>query len=118
MQQYAVCIGLVQEGQVVLGALGCPNLLFVPPKRATGPVEAGERDHGSEQLKGVGQKQGLVVVGARGRGSVAYSLQDLIRSGGKDDESVEKYQLTVSSCSDPSKGCFTESVESGHSNFE
>ena len=26
MRQYAVCLGLLQEGEVVLGVLGCPNL--------------------------------------------------------------------------------------------
>jgi 3'-phosphoadenosine 5'-phosphosulfate (PAPS) 3'-phosphatase len=26
MRQYAVCLGMLQEGEVVLGVLGCPNL--------------------------------------------------------------------------------------------
>lgn len=26
MRQYAVCLGLLQEGEVVVGVLGCPNL--------------------------------------------------------------------------------------------
>jgi 3'-phosphoadenosine 5'-phosphosulfate (PAPS) 3'-phosphatase len=25
-RQYAVCLGMLQEGEVVLGVLGCPNL--------------------------------------------------------------------------------------------
>lgn len=26
MRQYAVCLGMLQDGEVVLGVLGCPNL--------------------------------------------------------------------------------------------
>jgi 3'(2'), 5'-bisphosphate nucleotidase/inositol polyphosphate 1-phosphatase len=29
-RQYAVCLGLLQEGRVVLGVLGCPNLPQTP----------------------------------------------------------------------------------------
>lgn len=41
MRQYAVCLGMLQEGEVVLGVLGCPNL----PQATVGDDDggAGER---------------------------------------------------------------------------
>ncbi|QDT38790.1 3'(2'),5'-bisphosphate nucleotidase [Stratiformator vulcanicus] len=37
--QYAVALALIVEGEIVLGLLGCPNLVF-DPDRADGPVGA------------------------------------------------------------------------------
>ena len=34
--QYAVCLGLMVDGEVVVGVLGCPNLL-VDPSQPDGP---------------------------------------------------------------------------------
>ena len=30
MRQYAVCLGMLQDGEVALGVLGCPNLPLGP----------------------------------------------------------------------------------------
>ena len=67
-QQYAVCVGLVVNGEVVLGALACPNL----------PFKGGENEERTEAA-------GVVLVGAKGRGTLAFSLEDLIRTAGIDD---------------------------------
>lgn len=37
MRQYAVCLGLLQDGDVALGVLGCPNL----PRGAVGDDDGG-----------------------------------------------------------------------------
>jgi len=43
-QQYAIALGLIEEGQVVAGALGCPNL---PLGNETGALFAAARDGGA-----------------------------------------------------------------------
>jgi len=53
-EQYAVALALVEEGQVVLGVVGCPNL----------PVDPARPDAG----------QGCVAIAARGRGTTVQAL--------------------------------------------
>ncbi len=50
--QYAVALGLVEDGEVVLGVLGCPNLPFEPadPAGGTGCVFVAELGGGTWQL--------------------------------------------------------------------
>jgi 3'(2'), 5'-bisphosphate nucleotidase len=54
-EQYAVALGLIEDGQVVLGALGCPNL-----------------NHGMQPSLG---GQGSAVLAVRGQGAWAASLE-------------------------------------------
>ena len=42
MRQYAVCLGMLVDGQVVLGVLGCPNL----PQQAIGHGDCDEGQAG------------------------------------------------------------------------
>ncbi len=44
MQQYAVALALIEDGEVVLGVLGCPNL---PHEHGTGGVYVGVRGEGA-----------------------------------------------------------------------
>jgi 3'(2'), 5'-bisphosphate nucleotidase len=53
-EQYAVCLGLIQDGEVLVAALGCPNL-HVDPSKADGEV-------------------GCLFIGVRGQGAVQYDL--------------------------------------------
>lgn len=52
--QYAVCLGLIQDGQVVVGVMGCPNLP-VDPKNAsegeTGALFVAVRGEGAFQVR-------------------------------------------------------------------
>jgi 3'(2'), 5'-bisphosphate nucleotidase len=54
--QYAVALGLIEDGQVVLGVLGCPNL----------PVDAGQPDGPA----------GCIFVGVKGQGAMMRTLDD------------------------------------------
>lgn len=42
MRQYAVCLGMLQDGEVVLGVLGCPNL----PQAVVGDDDGGAGERG------------------------------------------------------------------------
>ncbi len=55
-EQYAVALALMEQGQVVLGALGCPNL----------PIDPRKPDDG----------KGCLFVAVRGEGAVVRSLED------------------------------------------
>lgn len=60
--QYAVALGLIEDGQVVLGAVGCPNLPRVPGGPAEGCLVAARRGGGSflESLEG-GDREAIAV---------------------------------------------------------
>jgi len=83
--QYAVALGLIEQGQVVLGVLGCPNL----------PVG----DNGDT---------GALVVAVRGQGAKLLPLND--STSPLVGQSIKVSQLTTSA-----QARFCESVESGHS---
>ena len=55
-EQYAVALGLIEEGEVVMGVLGCPNL----------PLDA-SRDDGPK---------GCLLIAAKGQGATMRSLDD------------------------------------------
>jgi len=48
-EQYAVALGLIEDGEVVLGVLGCPNLLGAPGE-APGALFTAVRGRGAEVL--------------------------------------------------------------------
>jgi len=84
MEQYAVALALIEDGEVVLGVLGCPNL----PHR----MEDGE-----------GSGRGCLFVGARDEGASWRPLAD-----------GPSRAAFVDRRSDPAAARLTESVESGH----
>lgn len=96
--QYAVCLALIEDGQVKVGVLGCPNL----------PVDdAAELDAniGSDvtSLEGKGVLFGAVIdQGATSRPLTSGALASSVK------------KIHMKSISDMSSATFCESVESGH----
>lgn len=86
-EQYAVALGLLEKGEVVVGILGCPNL-----------------DDG----KG---GKGALFAAVKGGGSRVLPLYG---DGGEDGD--EGQAIHVSDVTSPADARFCESVESGHSN--
>ena len=87
-EQYAVALALIVDGQVVVGALACPNL----------PLEAA-----------ADAKPGTVFVAVKGQGAVALPLEF------GNDPPLDFQPIRVSQQDDPAAVRFCESVESGHS---
>jgi len=85
-QQYAVALGLIENGAVVLGVLGCPNL----------PADTNELASGT----------GVLFTAVRGQGARQYSL---------DDDDDAGLPVAVTAIAGPAEACLCESVESGHS---
>ena len=83
--QYAVALALIENGEVQIGALGCPNLTDAVLPDPEGP--------------------GCVILAARGQGTWASSM---------DDGDDNWRQLKVSECSDGSQARLMRSFESGH----
>jgi 3'(2'), 5'-bisphosphate nucleotidase len=85
--QYAVALALVIDGQVQVGALGCPNLVdgYLPAMGGQGSLVYAERGHGAWTLP----------------------LEDLVG---------EPRRLRVSDRRDPSEARLLRSFESGHTN--
>jgi 3'(2'), 5'-bisphosphate nucleotidase len=89
-EQYAVALALVEDGEVVLAAMGCPNLPLDGEPGQPGPVGClfvAERDRGAWQLP-------LATVGTGHQGT----------------------PIAVADVASPAEGRYAESVESGHSN--
>ena len=84
--QYAVALALIENGEVVLGVLGCPNL----------PVDANDPDG----------KRGCLFIAVRGEGATQCAL---------DDDAGTESPIGVTAIDDPREAAFCESVESGHS---
>ena len=98
-EQYAVALGLLHQGEVVLGVLGCPNLKL-PSFNAPG----------------------CLLVATRGGGSAALPLEADVppsEAGRGNGEAVGEEEpgtpIRVSDIDDPAACRFVESVESGHS---
>lgn len=98
MRQYAVCLGMLQDGEVALGVLGCPNVPL-------GPVE--DEDGGAEAAaRGGGAGRGCLFLAHRDRGAYACGLWD--GAGALE-------RIRVEDVVDASGARFMESFESRHS---
>lgn len=86
LDQYAVALGLIEDGQVVLGVLGCPNL----PSGAVG----------SDGKEG----KGCLFIAVRGQGATVRTLDD-----------ASETPISVTAIDDPAQASFCESVEKAHS---
>lgn len=84
-EQYAVALALIEDRQVVLGVLGCPNFPWNPKDPQTA--------------------RGCLFIAVKGQGVVARPLN------GTDVE----VPVRVDGIADPAEARFCESVESGHS---
>jgi 3'(2'), 5'-bisphosphate nucleotidase len=89
--QYVVALGLIIDGQVALGVLGCPNLSGARKPDIKGP--------------------GSLVAAVRGQGAWACSLADEI-------ENAQFERLQVSKQADPAQARLLRSFESGHTNVD
>jgi 3'(2'), 5'-bisphosphate nucleotidase len=86
--QYAVALGLVRDGEVVLGILGCPNLAA---------------------SVGGGEGRGRIYYAAKGSGAWCVPV-----AGDGDDPQA----VNVSTRAEGHEACFCESVESGHTRHD
>ncbi len=87
--QYAVALALIEDGRVVLGALGCPNL-----ERAAEPKVGGD---------------GSVAWAVAGQGAFHAPL---------DTSGLEGQPLKVSPIDDPARARLLRSMESGHTDAD
>jgi 3'(2'), 5'-bisphosphate nucleotidase len=85
--QYAVALGQIENGKVVLGALGCPEL-----------SDGVKPEHGGD---------GSLLLAAAGQGAYCQSLND---------PKAPWRKLSVSDRSDPTQARALRSVEKGHTN--
>ncbi|DBA77012.1 TPA: hypothetical protein ACH3X1_009602 [Trebouxia sp. C0004] len=97
LRQYAICLGLLDQGQVVLGVLGCPNLPQQPIQEEDGAAGVAERV-GTEGI-------GCLFTAIKGQGAFVGPLN------GRPPSS----RLQLQDRSDFSQARFMESYESKHS---
>jgi 3'(2'), 5'-bisphosphate nucleotidase len=90
--QYAVALALVEGSQVMIGALGCPNLNF-------------EYLLGRSESMQTGASNGSLVVAGRGQGVWAAPL-----------DGADFTRLQVSTVADPSQARLLRSYEGAHTN--
>jgi len=88
--QYAVCLALMVDGKVVVGAMGCPNLPIDPVNP--------------------GGMQGLLFSAVKGGGASVKPLSAAAESEGK--------PIAMNRITDLSNASFCESVEASHSSHE
>lgn len=82
--QYAIALGLIEDGEVVVGVLGCPNL----------PTDPSDPN----------SKRGCLLFASKGQGAFQSPIDDLHSTS----------PIACDQISDPSEAVFCESAESGH----
>jgi len=92
-EQYAVCLALIDDGEVVLGVLGCPNL--------------------RHPASGDAQAAGCLLVGVVGNGAQVIALHESGSAAAFDAAAASA--VRVDGVKDLAAARFTESVEEGHS---
>ena len=95
--QYAVCLGLMVDGDVKVGVLGCPNLPIDDTARLTADIGADATDEG----------HGVIFSAVQGQGATSRPFTTNVLKGEK--------AISMRPLSDLSKATFCESVEAGHS---
>lgn len=88
--QYAVCLGLIENGKVVVGVIGCPNL----------PVDPAKSDDSAAK--------GVLFVAVKGQGAFSRSFDS-------SDTKLSPIKMSDISEQTLAEASFCESVESGHS---
>ena len=89
-EQYAISLALIENGEVILGVLGCPNLSSIH-------METFES----------GKEEGTIYFSVKGRGSWSGPTHELIKK--------DKLKISDKITTDDCRAC--ESVESSHSRF-
>ena len=97
--QYAVCLGLMVDGDVKVGVLGCPNLPVDDSARLTGSMGADQTDEG----------HGVLFSAILGQGAASRAL-----TAGALSEAKPIAMRTLKEADLP-RATFCESVEAGHS---
>jgi len=100
--QYAVCLGLMVDGDVKVGVLGCPNL----PVDDAAPLAA---DIGSNATDDAGR--GVIFSAVQSQGATSRPL-----GPGALEEPAKAISMKSLTLADMAKASFCESVEAGHSN--
>lgn len=95
-QQYAVALGLVVDGVVRLGVLGCPNF----------PIDGKDWDCATPNWE---TRAGLLFVGVKGQGAYKIVL---------DSKVAQEQKISVSQVRNSEEANFVESVEAGHSSHD
>lgn len=103
--QYAVCVGLIVDGDVKVGVLGCPNLPVDDAAPLTADIGTNQTDEGSSSTHGV--LFSAVI------GDGAFS-RPLTRGQVLPGRSINMNELV--DANNLSAASFCESVEAGHSN--
>ncbi|CAK7270101.1 3'(2'),5'-bisphosphate nucleotidase [Sporothrix epigloea] len=103
--QYAVCVGLIVDGDVQVGVLGCPNLPTDDATKLTIDVGANQTDKGNST--------GVLFSAVKGEG--AYS-RPLTTGAVQPAHRISMNSAFSSDGKDLSGASFCESVEAGHSN--
>ncbi|KAL2000468.1 hypothetical protein VTN02DRAFT_3037 [Thermoascus thermophilus] len=97
--QYAVCLALIEDGDVKVGAIGCPNL----PIDDTQALSA---DIGGQQTDDSGK--GVIFSAVKGAGATSRPISTGALSQSK--------SISMRPVPEISKAVFCEGVEAGHSN--
>lgn len=95
--QYAVCLGLMVDGDVKVGVLGCPNLPVDDSAPLTEGIGADQTDEGN----------GVLFSAVQGQGATSRPLSK--------GAVLSSKSISMRPVSDISKATFCESVEAGHS---
>lgn len=111
--QYAVALALIEDGQVVIGVLGCPNyplnkeLLSYhhQPYQNSSKLTLGPHDL---------REKGCVMYAKRGSGRAL--MQPIVHQDMQVEWPSEAKLIRVSSIDDPAMATFCEPVEKAHSN--
>ncbi|ERS95986.1 3'(2'),5'-bisphosphate nucleotidase [Sporothrix schenckii ATCC 58251] len=101
--QYAVCVGLIVDGDVKVGVLGCPNLPTDDATKLTVDVGANQSDEGSNV--------GVLFSAVKGDGAYSRPLTTGNLLAGR-----AIHMNALSTKEDLLQASFCESVEAGHSN--
>ena len=95
--QYAVCLGLMEDGDVKVGAIGCPNL----------PVEDAALSSGIGTDQDDGAGKGVLFSAVQGEGSISRPLSSSALS--------YKKSISMRPVPDIAQAVFCEGVEAAHS---
>ncbi|EEP76400.1 3'(2'),5'-bisphosphate nucleotidase [Uncinocarpus reesii 1704] len=96
--QYAVCLGLIVDGDVKVGVIGCPNLPL--SDSATLSAEIGQSGAADAET-------GVLFSAVKGQGATSRPLSQGALPEGK--------AISMRPVTDISQACFCEGVEAGHS---
>ncbi len=96
-EQYAIAVSLLENGRVVLGVLGCPNLPWEISPGETGTLTTQENT----------KLHGCIITAIRNEGTFIRKYED-----------PGETRVRVSRLDDPSEAWFVESVEPSHSSHE